>query len=299
MKKTNSYLHLCLFGLGACLLVAVGLAGVGIFYWLVFQFLDRQPAKVEPAAQLDPGGLVDKSPLDDFKGNKHGLRVLFVGNSHTVVNNVPELVTKLAKAANEDRPLMAFTEAPGGTSFKMHWDNGKVQKLLTEVKWDIVVLQDQSAMPNQTRAQRDQETLPFARKLNDKIKESGARTVLFMTWGYQHEFIPMQKRSRDAYQALAEDLKADLAPVGAAWEKALAARPNAGLFSADGNHAEMKGSYLAACVFYAVFYGKSPVGNSFTADLNAADARFLQESAVAVVRLQPGGLAAMAPPRVK
>ncbi len=237
-----------------------------------------------------------EASLDDLKSPKKGLRVLFVGNSHTFTNNVPDLVAKLAQGADVDRPLMAKSEAPGGTSFQMHWNNGRVQQLLGDVKWDLVVLQDQSAMPNLSRQQRQQETLPFARMLNEKIKESGARTVLFMTWGYRDDPAGLQ-RARDTYQELAADLKADLVPVGTAWEKSLAARPDTALWGPDGNHASMSGSYLAACAFFAAFYGKSPAGNSFTAGLDADEARFLQETAAGVIELKPGGLAALAPGR--
>jgi len=251
-----------------------------------------------PESKTQQTSPIDKSTMEDLKGPNKGLRVLFVGNSHVFTNNVPDLVTQLSKAADVDRPLMTFAEAPGGTSFKMHWENGKVHTLLGEVKWDLVVLQDQSAMPLMSRNQRDQETVPFARKLNQSIKESGARTVLFMTWGYKQDYFHMQNLAREAYQELAADLKADLVPIGSAWEKAQQARPDLDLWM-DGNHANMHGSYLAACVFYTAFYGKSPVGNSFTAGLDAADARFLQETATSVVNLQPGGLAAKAPGRAQ
>lgn len=281
MKKWVLALLVAAVGAAACLLVA---------YWRdLFPDSRTQPSSKGPSPAV-PG------PMDALKGPDKGLRVLFVGNSHTFTHDVPRLVTKLAEAAGEDRPLLALAEAPGGTSFQMHWDAGRVTKLLGEVKWDLVVLQDQSSMPNQTRAQRQQETLPFARQLNDKARESGARTVLFMTWGYQQDYFPMQKRSQEAYQELAKDLKADLVPVGLAWEKALRSRPNLDLWS-DGNHATLKGAYLAACSFYSAFYGKSPVGNSFTGGLDAAECRFLQETAAAVIDIQPGGLAAKAPPR--
>ena len=246
------------------------------------------------APMMGPPG---QTLLDDLKGPQQGLRVLFVGNSHTFTNDVPGLTAKLAKAADVDRPLMVWSEVPGGTSFQMHWNNGRVQHLLGEVKWDLVVLQDQSAMPNMSPQQRQQETLPFARNLNEKIKESGARTVLFMTWGYQQDYPATLKWSRDAYTELAMDLKADLVPVGTAWEKALDKRPDIALWGPDGNHADVRGSYLAACCFFAAFYGKSPVGNSFTANLDADEAKFLQETAAGVVGLKPGGLAALAPGR--
>ncbi|MBM3978738.1 MAG: hypothetical protein FJ304_00360 [Planctomycetes bacterium] len=255
--------------------------------------------EVKDSAKAPQPGPPDPLPrADDPAGNQKGLRVLFVGNSHTFTNDVPGLVAKLAKAANEERPLLAASEAPGGTSFQLHWNNGRVQQRLTEVNWDLVVLQDQSVMPNLTRAEFEEQTLPFARKLNEQIQASGARTVLFMTWGYKHDFVPMQRRSDAAYRELAADLKADLVPVGGAWAKARAARAEIELWSGDGNHADVRGSYLTACCFYAAFYGKSPVGNTFTAGLSADDAKFLQETAAGAVAPKSGGLAALAPVRV-
>ena len=45
-----------------------------------------------------------------------------------------------------------------------------------------------------------------------------------------------------------------------AWKKALAADPNLVLHQPDKSHPNPKGSYLAACVFYATLFDKSPVG---------------------------------------
>jgi len=121
------------------LLGSVALIGVAAIF--VIAGLVEGPPKQQSGTPISP------ATMEELTGSKKGLRVLFVGNSHVFTNNVPELVTKLSQADNVDRPLMTFAEAPGGTSFKMHWENGRVQKLLGEVKWDLVVLQDQSAMP--------------------------------------------------------------------------------------------------------------------------------------------------------
>jgi hypothetical protein len=48
----------------------------------------------------------------------------------------------------------------------------------------------------------------------------------------------------------------------------------------DGHHANVAGQYLGSCVFYEVLFGESVVGNPFVPrGLNAADARYLQETA--------------------
>jgi len=287
------------------ILVTLALLGIsgGLITWLWFELKlgggDAPPQeRAAPSETVPPvRPIPPDTRLDDIKSDKPGLRVLFVGNSHTFANDVPGLVTKLAAAANVDRPLLAYSEAPGVTSFRMHWDNGRVQTILKDAKWDLVVLQDQSAMPNLTKSQRDAETLPFAKHLDGAIRASGARTVLFQTWGYQSEYPAMLVRSRTAHQELAAVLKADMVPVGAAWERALAKRPTIGLWSGDGNHADMRGSYLAACAFYTAFYGRTPVGNPFAAGIEAEEAAFLQGIAAEVVKAPPGGLAKLTPPR--
>src|SRR5690606_26418703 len=48
----------------------------------------------------------------------------------------------------------------------------------------------------------------------------------------------------------------------------------------DGQHANMAGEYLGACVWYEVLFGESAVGNAFVpAGLDRAYAQFLQKTA--------------------
>jgi hypothetical protein len=51
------------------------------------------------------------------------------------------------------------------------------------------------------------------------------------------------------------------------------------LWQADKCHATVKGTYLAACTFFAALFETTPVGLSYTAGLDSADARFLQLAA--------------------
>ena len=74
-------------------------------------------------------------------------------------------------------------------------------------------------------------------------------------------------------------MDAPVAPVGMAWEKALTHRPDLSLWRADHVHATPQGTYLAACVLYAVIYGQSPVGLDYGAELPADTVQFLQSIA--------------------
>ena len=62
------------------------------------------------------------------------------------------MVRKLSEAAGEDLPLMAVQEAPCGCTLRGHWENGKVDKMLEEIPWDYVVLQEQSQRPSFSRS---------------------------------------------------------------------------------------------------------------------------------------------------
>ncbi len=230
----------------------------------------------------------DGDPPASLRSSKEGLRVLFVGNSFTSFHDMPRMVRELSVAAGEDLPLMAVQEAPGGCTLRGHWENGKVDKLLKETHWDYVVLQEQSQIPSFSRSQRLEEMYPYARKLDASIRERGSRTVLFLTWGYEHgdpknmpgdAYAAMQRRLNRGYLELAGELPAEVAPVGPAWARALDLRPELQLWAGDGTHPSPRGSYLSACVFYALFYRKDPTGNAFTAGLDASEARFLQEVA--------------------
>ena len=55
------------------------------------------------------------------------------------------------------------------------------------------------------------------------------------------------------------------------------------LHSGDNSHPNLNGSYLAACVFYAVMFGKSPEGLPYTAGLAGDSALILQQAADSIV----------------
>ena len=156
-----------------------------------------------------------------------------------------------------------------------------------------MVLQEQSQLLSFTREQWQRETYPFAKALQDKISTDGARTLLFMTWGYRlgdrhnwpgDTFVGMQARLAQGYSELAAELPASVAPAGLAWAEALRRRPGLDLWDSDGRHPDKEGSYLAACVFYADLTGRDPARSTFTGGLQPADARFLQRVAAGVVR---------------
>ncbi len=118
------------------------------------------------------------------RGDRPGLRVLFVGNSFTFKNSLPALVHDLAAADPGATPIYSVEYAAPGWSLHQAAKDDGLTKLLREVHWDVVVLQEKSWLLSFSEQQWHRSTYPFARDLHEKISAAGARTLLFMTWGY-------------------------------------------------------------------------------------------------------------------
>ncbi|HLF08578.1 MAG TPA: SGNH/GDSL hydrolase family protein [Dehalococcoidia bacterium] len=183
------------------------------------------------------------------------LRVLFVGNSYTYYHDMPGLVGQLAAAAGEPRPLETELVVASGASLQRHWERGQAAARIREAPWDYVVLQEQSTLPIFNPAQMHE----AVRLFDGAVKESGARTLLYLTWARRN--LPRQQSAISrAYIAIVEELGATVVPVGVAWQRALGERSDLVLHMKDQSHPNPLGAYLAACVFYATLYETSPVG---------------------------------------
>jgi hypothetical protein len=222
------------------------------------------------------------------RSDRPGLRVLFVGNSFTFRNSLPALVHELAAGDPGAPPIFAVEYAAGGWSLHQANRADGLDKLLRDVDWDVVVLQEKSWLLSLPEEQWRRETYPAAQALHEKIAAAGARTVLFMTWGYvrgdrlhqPHDtYAAMQARLADGYSKLGSELGAQVAPAGLAWAEALRREPSLDLWAGDGQHPGRLGSYLAACVFYAMLSRREPPQSGFTAGIQRAQARLLQQVA--------------------
>ena len=86
---------------------------------------------------------------------------------------------------------------------------------------------------------------------------------------------------------LGNEIGALVIPVGLAFERAYAQRPDIVLHKTfDGSHPSLLGTYLGACVVYQSIYGTSPVGVDYDyfGAIDKDDAAFLQQIADETVR---------------
>lgn len=220
------------------------------------------------------------------------LRILFIGNSYTFVNDLPSTFTQLASSGGHR--VETGMAAEGGWTLSMHTTSSATLDKLSSSRWDEVVLQEQSEIPA-VEAARSAQMYPAARQLAGKIRAAGATPVFFLTWahrdGLPQNGLPgyddMQAQINAGYLAIAQELGAPVAPAGVAWSAALRQVPGLELWQADGSHPSMQGTYLAACVFYAVIFRESPEGLSYQAGLPAETAQSLQKVAANTVLNDP------------
>jgi hypothetical protein len=230
--------------------------------------------------------------LELVRSDRPGQRVLFVGNSFTAKNSMITMVRKLADGDPGARRIFAVEYAPGGSTLQKAVRDIRLTNLFKRERWNDIVLQEQSQIPSRPSV-REAHMFPAATTLDTRAKRAGARTILFMTWGYEdghQDAVPgdtyqaMQARVEQGYLELSSRLNALVSPVGLAWAESVGRWPGLDLWAGDGRHPNKKGSYLTACVFYALLSHRDPTSSRFTAGLDPAVARWLQQVARYSVR---------------
>jgi hypothetical protein len=213
------------------------------------------------------------------------LRVLFIGNSYTSMNDLPGTFASLVRSGGGAVEVSMI--APGGAFLSDHAASADVAKAIAGTAWTAVVLQEQSLAPAAPET-RDGEMAPAAATLVAAVRQARAHSYLLETWAHRDGWpergldrAAMQDAIDAAYRDVAAQTGASVVPAGEAWDRALHDAPAIDLWQEDGSHPAKAGTYLVACVLYASLTGRSPEGLAETGGLSSADAAALQRIAAA------------------
>jgi hypothetical protein len=211
---------------------------------------------------------------DVFSPCKDGptVRVLFIGNSYTYVNDLPATFRKLACSGGHK--VETGMAASGGWTLSDHVSSPDTQKAITGQAWDYVILQEQSETPT-VPYWRETGMYPAVRSLVNTIADAGAEPILLLTWGHRdglpeqglNTYAEMQSALETGYDGIAGQLHIRVAPVGRVWRQAVDQELPLDLWQSDGSHPQKDGAYLAASVLYAELFAESPAGLSYGMDL--------------------------------
>jgi hypothetical protein len=219
-------------------------------------------------------------------------RVLFLGNSYTNVNNLPQMVADVALSMGDT--LIFDSNTPGGYTLQGHSTNTTSLNKIMQGGWDYVVLQEQSQRPSFPLSQVLTDVFPYAQFLDSIINQYNpcAETVFYMTWGRKNgdasnclnwppvcTYAGMDSLLNLRYRMMADSNNAIISPVGAVWNYIRQQNPTIELYQPDESHPSVAGTYAGACTFYSVLFRRDPSQITFDATLPPADAAAIRAAA--------------------
>jgi hypothetical protein len=216
--------------------------------------------------------------------------IMWVGNSFFYYNNsMHNHLGGLVRAADPKMPHRGTSVTISGSGFDWHdmesyfrpdgigkysfvGDNevrfNKLDKL-----FDAVIMSDCSQCPVHPKLKPVFHE--YAKKQAEIVRKHGAQPILLMTWAYKDK-PEMTAQLAEEYTIAGNANDELVIPSGLAFARAIAKRPELEFYQPDKRHPTLIGTYLSAATAYAAIYRKSPVGNKYTADIDADTVRFLQ-----------------------
>jgi hypothetical protein len=192
------------------------------------------------------------------------ISVLMMGNSHTAFHNLPDTLAAMLRAGKPGKTVSVVT-APGWLFLDERLAHEPSMAMLGSQRWSFVILQAQKYSSSGLFTYSTTE----AEQLIGIARSASAVPILFPEW--PRLGVDETQRIYDLHASIARKAPACVAPIGQAWDRALARYPGLTLHDPDGNHAAPPGSFLAALVLYATVIGNSPATLP-TFQINGVDA---------------------------
>lgn len=216
-----------------------------------------------------------------FAQNAKIKSILFIGNSYTAVNDLPNWVRLIGLSQGDTFEVIGYS--PGGRTFFGHSTDPQVLNFFQQKNYDAVVLQEQSQIPSFPKDQVESDCYPYAKELVDSIRANNpfAKIVFYSTWGRQNgdaqncatwppvcTFKGMNQLLRDRYIQMAVDNYTWVAPVSSVWRD-VRDTTSINLYQGDGSHPSFEGTHLAAMTIYQTIFQKKITQNCFVGPVSA------------------------------
>ena len=180
------------------------------------------------------------------------MKLLFLGNSHTYYNSMPDIVARLLDATGVKVHVTMQTE--GGKGLGYHAARADVSFNIRHGHYDFIVAQDRSA-GFEIGAFRE-----AVRLLKEHTDKASSSLCLYMPWTARDKR-EAQNDMTEAYLSVAKGLGCSLAPVGEVFTRLLRTVETDLLYREDGNHTTPLGSYAAAVTIFYTVTGRKRILN--------------------------------------
>lgn len=226
-------------------------------------------------------GLLPTAPPDAY-------RILFLGNSHTAMQDVPGMVKGLLEADGNSVSTRLFS----GALLDDLSNSSDVMDAIDQGDWTHVVLQGAQLSSSHKFEHTKQPAIDLCRR----IAKAGAIPLLFAEhprkgWDEAAWIMDQYRQIQHAYEsgrnwtkptgsaavkrAANPKAKVEIAPVPMAFLAAIKTQPEIELWTMDGNHANKAGGYLSACILARCIAGKGTTLNFVPKGLSQTQAKAL------------------------
>ncbi|MBT8270250.1 MAG: SGNH/GDSL hydrolase family protein [Bacteroidia bacterium] len=198
---------------------------------------NNQIGNIDNTGDNDPPN-DDPDPVDD-PDSQNAYELLFVGNSLTLTNDLPQLVKDRAEQLGIT--IGVTTEANPGFGLEDHWNSGIIQGQINSGFYDYVIIQQGPSSQPYGRAT----LIGYGELIKELCDGVNTELAYFMVWPsleYYYTFPGVILNYSDA----AEMNNAILCPVGSHWKAYIENTEDYSYYGPDGFHPSLLGSQVAA-----------------------------------------------------
>lgn len=229
-------------------------------------------------------------PVPQESPDEGDTKILFVGNSLTFYNSMPDIFHHICTTAGKH--VWVEQASLAGKSLRQLIESDVILKKIASREWDIVVLQsdDITAFPDMIHM----EELVVQRFKNVIVQKSPHATIWYqLLWGLRDGVEVLEINGQKIYYSyeeyfekirkgtvyLASKCSVNISPVGWAWQTIRRSHPEIDLFSGDGAHPGPEGSFLTAAVHFSAIYHESCSGLEPNSELSESLVTILLDAA--------------------
>jgi hypothetical protein len=183
-------------------------------------------------------------------------KILFIGNSHTYMNDMPELTRQMIENITKEE-CEVFMLAYSARTLKWHMEEEYFSERFNILHghYDYCIIQEYAhPLPD------FEDTVKYAHEIIELCKKANTTPIIFETWAEKEKPENQQEMNR-RYRKISTDENITLAPVGEIWSnvlKEIKDIPSADLYYKDGAHASFLGDYLVSMVLAKAITGQLP-----------------------------------------
>ena len=213
------------------------------------------------------------------------MKVLFIGNSHTYVNDMPALFAKRVRELTGSAPEITALMY-SGRPLKWHWDEFySVRFQLVYGGYDFCVIQQQGhPFPG------EETTMEYGSKIISMCRENGVTPVVYMPWT-EKDNLGNIGRVSGCYRRLCAETGAVLAPVGEVFDFINRNSPDIRLYSPTpgDDHASVTGDYLISLTIASAVTGGTAFSgvSDIALDYRKPDGSLISHAGEGFVALDP------------